>query len=254
MHSPRGLRSFDPRAKLMLMASASTVCLLREDLLFLFIVLCVPVATLLAGRTDGRAVWNRVRALFVLIASLFLLQTLFFGWGRESGDALLSVFGVGLVYPEGIVLAAALSLRLVIIVVSAAVLIEGEIRDYMLALLQMRFPYEIVFMVMIGLHFLPILREEAVNVYQCMQLRGREMKKIRLPEKLRAYAGLCLPVLVSTLRRADETSVAMEIRGFRAMPRRTSMRRLTLRKRDVFFLVFWPALFAALCVLIPGHP
>jgi energy-coupling factor transport system permease protein len=246
-----GLRGLDPRAKLMLMASASTVCLLREDLLFLLIVLCVPIATLAVGRADGKAVWNRARALFVLIASLFVLQTLFFGWGRDSGDALFSVFGVGLVYPEGCALAAALSLRLVIIVLSATVLIEGEIRDYLLAMLQMRFPYEIVFMVMVGLHFLPILREEAVNVWQCMQLRGRELKKISLPEKLRAYAGLCLPVLVSTLRRADETSVAMEIRGFRAMPGRTSMRRLTLRNRDVFFLVFWPVLFVALCLLVP---
>jgi energy-coupling factor transport system permease protein len=211
----------------MLMVSASTACMLTGNIPHIAGILCVLILTLVVGGADMLVVLGRIRALLLLIAALFVIQTIFAGM-------------------DGLLLAAVLSLRLLVVVLAAAILLEGEIRDYLLALVQMKLPYELAFAVIVGLHFLPILRDEAVNIYCYMQLRGKDFKKLGIAKKLRAYSGLCLPILAGALRRAYETSIAMDLRGFRAMPGRTSMRRLSMRGTDVILTIFYPVIFIAL--------
>jgi energy-coupling factor transport system permease protein len=250
-----------------MMATVSTLCLLTENITFLLAALSALFATLAVGSADFVLLWRRCRTLFILIASLFVIQSVFavpvrgggiaetygsFAAGIVGGTdiALVNIGGLPLLHISGVLLASALALRLLIVVVSAQILLEGEVRDYMLAFTQMKLPYELAFMVVMGLHFLPIFREEALNAYYCMQLRGVDFKKSRPIAKVRAYAGLCLPMLVGTLRRADEMSVAMELRGLRAMPGRTYMRRLTMRGADIAVTILWPAaLIAAFAIL-----
>jgi energy-coupling factor transport system permease protein len=263
-----GLRALDPRPKLAMMAAVSTLCLLTENLIFLLATLCALFATLAAGRADFALLWRRCRALFALIASLFAIQALFaapaagssvaeiygefaaFLAGGGADAALIHVGGLSLLHTSGIMLASALALRLLNVVVSAQILLEGEVRDYMLAFTQMKLPYELAFMVVMGLHFLPILRDEALNAYCCMQLRGVDFKKSNPVARAKAYAGLCLPMFVGTLRRADEISVAMELRGLRAMPGRTCMRRLEMNRKDIAVAVLWPAAFITAFMLL----
>jgi energy-coupling factor transport system permease protein len=266
-----GLRSLDPRAKLAMMATVSTLCLLTENLTFLLAALCALFVTLAAGGADFALLRRRCGALFALIASLFVIQALFaspaagesaaetygsiaaFLAGNGTDVALIRAGGLSLLHPSGILLASALALRLIIVVVSAQILLEGEVRDYLLAFTQMKLPYELAFMVVMGLHFLPILRDEALNAYYCMQLRGVNFKKSNPVARIKAYAGLCLPMFVGTLRRADEMSVAMELRGLRALPGRTYLRRLTMNGTDTAITILWPAAFIAAFILITPH-
>jgi energy-coupling factor transport system permease protein len=229
MNGSSKLSRLDPRTKLVFAVSVSGLCFFTEDILLLAAFLLAACLLLAIGGVNAGAVLRRCRPLFIVIASLFVIQSLFSA-GR----------GV-----DGVLLAAALSLRLLLVTVSAQALLEGEIRDYMLALVQMKVPYEIAFMVTAGLHFLPILRDEAMNVYWCAQLRGRAFRKVSIPAKIRAYMSICLPILVGTLRRADEMSVAMELRALRAKPGRTSMRRVTLRGVDVCLMALWVLALAA---------
>ncbi|MDR1043441.1 MAG: energy-coupling factor transporter transmembrane protein EcfT [Clostridiales Family XIII bacterium] len=265
----QGLRSLDPRPKLAMMATVSTLCLLTENITFLLAALCALFVTLAVGRADFALLRQRCRALFILIASLFVIQSIFAAPAAKSiaetyGDiaaavtgttdtALMNIGGHPLLHTSGVLLALALALRLAIVVVSAQILLEGEVRDYMLAFTQMKLPYELAFMVVMGLHFLPIFREEALNAYYCMQLRGVDFKKSGPVAKVKAYAGLCLPMLVGTLRRADEMSVAMELRGLRSMPARTYMRRLKMNGTDIATAVLWPAALAAAFIILTNH-
>jgi energy-coupling factor transport system permease protein len=229
-----------------LMTSASTACMLTRDLPYLAAILGLIFAVLLIGGANLRVLFRHVRGIFVLIAFLFVIQIFFSDMNGADAQPLVSAGDLVLVRRGGFLLASALALRLLVIVFAALVLLEGEIRDYLLALVQMKIPYEIAFMTIIGLHFLPILKEEAIQVYRFMQLRGKDFKKIGPVRRIRAYAELCIPIFAGALRRAEETSIAMNIRGFRAMPGRTNMRRLTLRALDVILIILWPAAFIAL--------
>jgi energy-coupling factor transport system permease protein len=249
-----------------MMATVSTLCLLTENLTFLIAALAAALVTLAAGKADSALLWRRCRTLFVLIASLFVIQSLFAppaasGMADRYGPlsaavpdiALLRIGDLPLLHTSGVLFALVLALRLIIVVVSAQILLEGQVRDYMLAFTQMKIPYELAFMVVMGLHFLPIFREEALNAYHCMQLRGLDFKKSAPIAKFKAYAGLCLPMFVGALRRADDISVAMELRGLRAASSRTYMRKLTMSRADIAILIIWPAALTAafaVCVIM----
>lgn len=230
------LRKMDPRPKLVMMIVLSTLALITKDMLFLFFLICVTILILNRGGAEWVCVWNRCKVLFIMILSLFIIQCLF----RRSGEALISIGEFGLIYSDGLELAALLSLRLIVFIIAAQILLEADVRDYLLAMVQMRIPYEIAFMVMTGIHFIPIIKDEAMNVYYNVQLRGMELKKTSIVKKIGCYRRICIPILVCALHRAKDMSIAMEARGLRAYDTRTYMRRLVLSKVDIAWIIIFP--------------
>mgnify|MGYP001248608253 CR=1 FL=1 len=224
------LSGLDPRTKIIMVIAISTGAMTVANILYLSGLFAATVVILAAGGVSlGRQLYQ-VRGILGMIGFLFVLQWIFGGM-------------------DGLVLAAMLSVRLLIIVMSALILLTGEPRDYLLGMTQWKMPYEIAFMVMTGLHFFPILKEEALDIYYSIQLRGTEMKKTSLKKKLKTYLKISLPILAGAMERAKDTSVAMEARCFRLMPQRTYMRRLRLKARDICVMIIVPA---AVTVFILG--
>lgn len=235
------LARFDPRPKMLLVLCISTLAVVWHDPVWLAGLLGSTVLVLMLGRVDPRSAARQVRGVLAAIAVLFIVQCVFV----RSGDPLLSAGGVTLVTVDGVSVALGVSLRLLIVVCSALILLTGEARDYLLALVQCKVPYELAFMVMTAVHFLPILRGEAMDVYHAVQMRGTEIAKAGLGDKLRVYTRITLPIVAGAIKRAEQVSIAMEARAFRATPRRTFMRRLRLAPRDVASLIAVPLLAAA---------
>jgi energy-coupling factor transport system permease protein len=176
---------------------------------------------------------------------LFFIQCIF----SQSGEPMLTVAGLTIVTDAGFMIALLVCLRLLIIVESALIVLEGEPRDYLLALTQWKIPYEIAFMALAALRFLPMLREEAQDVLCAAQMRGLRIKKTSLKNQAGAYISIMLPVIAGAIQRAEQMSIAMEARAFRAYPRRTSMRRLQFRTTDwVYAALFCLALATVLLI------
>ncbi len=230
------LKDLDPRAKMMMLLCLSTTALLLTNLLLLFLLLVFTLFILGAGGVSFDEIRKQTKSAVNFVVFLFLLQCVF----NRKGEALVSVYGFTLFTDKGVLTAAMLSLRLLIFLLSALILLTGEPRDYLLAMVQCRIPYEIAFMVMVGIHFFPILKEEGYNVYYSAQLRGTEIQKANLKDRLSAYGKLCLPILVAALERAKAMSIAMESKCFRAFPRRTYMRKLKLKTIDKLYLALFP--------------
>ena len=235
------LQVLDPRIKLLLLIGLSTTALVLRLPAALISLLILTLLILLAGGVGPGVIWVKLRGLIGLIVMLFLLQCLF----NRSGDPVLTLRGLALVTDSGFETAVLVSLRLLIVILSALVVVAGDTRDYLLAMTQCKVPYEIAFMVVAALRFLPMLREEAQDVLCAAQMRGLRIKKAGLKRKAGAYISIILPVLAGAIRRADQLSIAMEARGFRAFPGRTSMRRLRMRPADWIYLAVFCAALAA---------
>ncbi|MGI6737149.1 MAG: CbiQ family ECF transporter T component [Anaerovoracaceae bacterium] len=212
----------DPRAKIVMIIAISTAAMMVEDIRMLAGLLAGTLLLLLIGGVAPARQLRQARSAFGIVLFLFLIQAVFGRW----------------------ILGAMLCLRLLILIMSALILMTGRARDYLLGLAQWKIPYEIVFMVMTGLHFFPILRDEARDVYCSIQLRGTEVRKTSLRGRLRVYRRICLPILAGAMGRARDLSTAMEARAFRARPRRTYMRHLTLQRRDWVLMIVLPLLCA----------
>lgn len=212
----------DPRTKIMMMACLSGVAMMTDNIFFLLgLSLSLPLLLWVGGIRFLRQ-RKQLAGMVGLVAFLFVIQALF-----------------GRFYEGG-----AMALRLLIILLAALILLTGKPEDYLLALTRMGLPYEMAYMVMLGFHFFPLLKEEAGDVYYSIQLRGTELKKASIPAKLSAYRRISIPILTGALERAEDTSIAMEARGFRSQKRRTYLKKLKLKKRDVLLLILTPLLAA----------
>jgi len=112
------------------------------------------------------------------------------------------------------------------------------------ALVRSGLPYEVAFVMSVGMQFVPVLSRKARHVVDAQRARG-----IPLEPGLRAlqyYPALMGPVLVQAFQLADELAEAMEARGF-GRPGRTFAREYRMRAVD------WVAIAgggAALVVLL----
>ena len=239
------LERLDPRIKLVLLIFLSTAAVFTGGPAALSALFVLSSIILIAGGVKPGAIWVKLRGFFGLIVSLFIIQCLF----NRIGDPMLSISGITLVTDAGFYTAVSVSLRLFIIALGALIVQTGRARDCLLALTQCKVPYEIAFTVLAALRFLPMLREEAMDVLCAARMRGLRVKKTGLKTRASAYISLILPVTAGAINRAEQMSIAMETRAFRAYPRRTNYRRLRMRAADMIYFILFCAVLAAIIIL-----
>jgi energy-coupling factor transport system permease protein len=110
------------------------------------------------------------------------------------GQTLLAVGSVKLVTAGGLLKGAEFLLRMLIIITSAGILTTSNHREIIQGLVQWKLPYEIAFMASMGIRFLPVFAEEFRDAMIAVQLRGVDIKKLPLRQKLEVTASLFQPV------------------------------------------------------------
>lgn len=213
----------DPRTKMVIVICLSSLALVYNAPGQLLLVLAVTVILLAIFRFNISAIWGYLKPFLSLMLFLFVIQSIF----SSGNEVLLAVGSVHIITTEGIISGASMVLRIIVVIAAAMLLTTFSSRDFVLGLVQWKIPYELAFMVSIALRFLPIFREELINVVTAVQLRGVELKKVPWGRKLAMYRCLVLPVVFSALLKAQQLAVAMEARGFRAYPQRTYLRQLS---------------------------
>jgi len=214
----------DPRAKIMIVLAMTTASMVINNIWYQAGMLIAMIVMMALGGISIRKQFRQAKTAAGIVVFLFILQGLFGRW----------------------ILGGMLCLRLMIIIMSALILLTGKTRDYLLGMTQMKIPYEIVYMVMSGIHFFPILKEEALDYYYSIQLRGTEIKKASIPAKIRIYMSISFPILANALRRAKDMAVSMETRRYRMLPKRTYLRKLSLKKSDKAIIIIFPIICAVL--------
>ncbi len=235
------LDRLDERVKLYMLLAMSTASVASKEPAILALLLTETAAILFLGGVSPAQAFGRVRGALKLILSLFLLQCIFL----RSGQALISVGGTVLLRSGGLKAGITVCLRLLILLLTALILMTGSRRNYLLALSQLGLPYEICFMVMAAMRFMPLLREEASDVMCAVQMRGTKIRHTGLKHRISVYIKVALPIVAGAIRRSEQMSTAMEARAFRSMPRRTSMRALRMSAGDWIYMAVFTAVLAA---------
>jgi energy-coupling factor transport system permease protein len=239
------LKALDSRVKLFMLLSLSSVSVISRSVVLLASIFLLTLVLLLLGGVSFGGIFTKTKGALGLICLLFMLQCAF----HRQGSSLLTLHGYKIITDLGFHTAVIVTLRLFIILLSALIVLTSEARDYLVAMTQCRLPYELAFMVMIALRFIPMLREEAQDVLCAVQMRGIRLKKAPLRRKISTYTSVMLPIVSGAIHRAEQTSIAMEARAFRAFPKRTSMRRLKMAKADWIYLAVFTILLI-LCVVL----
>lgn len=220
----------DARTLIVVVLAITTMAIAINDPIWLAPLLILTISALASARISLYRLINRLHRYRWLFFLLALVQSV----TNSSGTIWLEFQGYTLLSSGGLLSAAAVILRVIIILAAALLLSLRDSQQLVTGLVQMKVPYELAYMVLLGIRFIPVLSEEFQDALTAMQLRGIELDKIPLRQRIGVYNYILMPTVAGALIRARRISTAMEARAFRAKPRRTWLDWPRLSKLDWF--------------------
>jgi energy-coupling factor transport system permease protein len=141
-------------------------------------------------------------------------------------------------YREGLFHGAVQSLRFnTMLTISCFIIWTTQPRDLLLALVKLRVPYSLAFMVTTGLRYIPLIGSEAQTVIRSQRLRGFRYLRLNLFHTISGILNSLRPILTNNIRRATHLSEAVESRAFSPdAVHRTSLRELKTQHQDVILI------------------
>lgn len=226
----------DARTLIVLVLLLTSLAIAINSLLGLSILLAVSLAVLLVARIPLPGLLRRMQRYRWLFFILAVVQSV----TNPSGQVYLAWRGCTLLSVGGLLSALLVLVRITIIMAAALLLTRKDYQQLVTGLVQMKVPYELAYMVLLGIRFIPVLMDEFRNSLTAIQLRGVDLHRIPLGEKIKVYYYILMPTVAGALIRARRIATAMEARAFRARKARTWL------EWPVFTGLDWLIVFAAL--------
>lgn len=224
---------FDPRTKLIIVMCISTIAVFIQNVFWmLFIFLLTLLLSVYFKSKFFDVIWKFKKFVSIFIFMIFI-QSFFVSGGKE----IIQIGNFTIISTLGIYNGISIVLRFMIIIVSASIMATSTSRDIVQGLYQWKIPYEITFMVSVAIRFLPMLKEEAQDMFTAIQLRGVELDKLSLKKKIKIYSYLLMPMISSVLGKAGELALAVEMRGLRSDHKRTSYKLLKLKYKEYIIML-----------------
>ena len=221
----------DPRVAFLFVFLLSTASVILRGALELMPVLASAILAAICAKAPVGRVLRRLAGLWITLVSVVLLQALF------SGDIL-----------QGLLVGAAVLERLVILMLGGAMLAAYPGHALVQGMLQLRLPCQLAYMVSIGLRFVPQFSESFRDSLTAMQLRGVDLRHLKIRTRLKIYTYLLMPTIAMGVSRARKLAMAMELRGFGAHEKRSAYAPLRMRTKDWLAfagVILWTAAPAA---------
>lgn len=244
------LYRLNPLAKVIAVTPALALVALTTDPYAPLVLSALSLGLLWSSRVPMyRALYALAPMLLVLLGFVVLYPFLI---RRELVSHTPLLFQVGSVpIYEGAIAAGLRAGLRIIALVSLSLLfnLTTDVSDFVRALVQQaRLPYRVGYSIMVALRFAPLLRYELELIRSAHRVRG-----IGQPGLLGDFAQLrraVVPLLASSIRRAERAALAMDGRAFGAFPTRTHFHTVRFAPADgAFILAFWALVALTLLVL-----
>jgi energy-coupling factor transport system permease protein len=239
------LHRLNPITKLVLSFGLCASCFLSGNL---FLILGIIVFNLLASALSG--ILGRslriLRSLVKLSVLLFLVQVFFVREGQVliRFPANIYITGTGLLFSLLFVsrlIAATMPLTLMLSVTRMSD-ISNALNRYF------RIPYKYTFVLTTAIRFIPLFADEMAAIIDAQIARGVDFDTRNIFKKLRLLIPLCVPLLISSVRRIEGGAISAELRGFNFRGPDSGCKRYPLGAADCAALLALAAIVAGAAV------
>ena len=237
-------RQPDPRCTFAIAAYLSLFAVFVQSPATMGALLAISLAAAAFIGVSLKGALIRLKRLWQVIVFVALMQSLF----SPAGTVWLSIGAVPVLTSGGAARGLVVLGRLTVLVLGGSLFSVYGARELIAAMIKMRMPYEIAYMISVGIRFVPQMSEELRDNLNALALRGVEVKELKLRKRVKVYTYLFLPAIAASLHNAKALSMSMEMRGFGAYPHRTSFLTLKFKLSD-YILLAATALLAALSSL-----
>lgn len=167
---------------------------------------------------------------------IFLLQVLFV----RDGNAIITLPLNLSITDRGISLAFLVALRLLAATMPLALMLSiTQMNDLSNVLVsKLGIPYKYAFTLTTAMRFIPIFANEMSGIMEAQASRGVELDTKNFFKKMRLILPLCVPLLVTSVKKIEGSAIAAEIRGFNLRTKNSCYKRYPISKRDIIVILF----------------
>lgn len=231
------LHRLDPRVKIIcLMIFALNIFCISDNFIYFLFLLLILDLIMLAGLKVIHFL-RGLRAVLFLLVVLGLMNLFFTAGGTPVFSwKFITVTDLGISRTLTVIF------RIGILVMSTTLLtLTTSPVDFTYALEKLLKPseklgfpvHEFALMVTISLRFIPVLTRELDRIIKAQMARGISFRKGSFRSRMKKTALLLLPLFINSFKRADELSLAMEVRCYTGGDGRSSMKEYHLGLLDV---------------------
>ena len=232
------VHNLDPRIKIILATLYIVIVFLCANVLSMALLLASAVLLVLISNIPLKIVLKSIKPI-VFIISFTAIINIF--WTTGVGDPLVHI-GFITIYKEGLINAAFLVVRIIVLIIGTSILLTytttpialtDGIERLLSPLKKIGLPVHDFAMIMtIALRFIPTLMEEAEKIMSAQKARGADFSNGSLIKRAKALIPILIPLFSSSIRHALDLATAMECRCYKGGEGRTRMKILKCGTND----------------------
>ncbi|KYC54424.1 MAG: Energy-coupling factor transporter transmembrane protein EcfT [Candidatus Methanofastidiosum methylothiophilum] len=225
--------SLDPRTKIVILFSIFGLALLYKDPLYLGI---LAFLVLFIIRFLCKIKIRKLAMYIKPILPLIIMSLLLWPFFQPTGKILLEFWQIK-VSEDGIKMGLAMTFRIFTIIIATFLLLMTTLqRDLVLGLMKFKVPYEYCLTLAISLRYVPTLAGITYTIMDAQRSRGLELDKGPILKRIKNYVPIITPLIIGSIRMAEELAIAIESRGF-GYGERTFLKEISFRKIDYFVII-----------------
>lgn len=241
------LHRLNPLTKLFLSLMLCVSCFVTESLFFCLIIILLNLAMAASAGISGRAA-AMLKALIKLCAFLFFIQIFFIG----EGNIILSLPLNIRVTDRGVLFSLMMVLRLIGATMPLALMLSiTKMNDLSNVLVgTVGIPYKYAFSLTTAIRFIPVFTAAMSGIMEAQTARGVSFDTRNIFKKIRLIFPLCVPLLVTSVRKIEGAAISAELRGFNLRTRKSGYKNYPISVADIGIFLF-SVTVAALGAFIP---
>lgn len=240
------MHRLNPVVKLVGAIVFAVACFCTSNIVFL---VCMLVLALAMAASCGmlRSTTGLMKAVFVFSLLLAIIQILF----TPSGDVLVEL-------PWGYIGTGSLMAALTTVIRLEAAAIPLFLTFYVTKVSDMtnaavkvlHVPYKYAFTFSSTVHFIPVFLNDMKGIMEAQTARGVEFDQVGIIKKIGLMMPLCVPLLVSSVRKTNSAAIAAEVRGFNLRTRTSGYKQYPFAAYDIVAMAIVVALLVLAIVLL----
>lgn len=238
------LHRLNPITKIVL-AFLFCICSLLSNNLLIQVGLLAFLLAIAFVAGIGEKAMGLLRTLLFFCILMIILQLIFM---RGGVGYLVLPGGFPLVTSDGLYYAALFTLRIINATLPLLMMFAiTQMNDLTNAMVnRLHVPYRYMFILTTAFRFIPILAGEFHDIMDAQKARGVEFDTRNIFKKIGLIVPLCVPLLVSSVKKVDSGAVSAQVRGFSLRTRGAGYKAYPFRLGDLIALL----LLAAMIVLL----
>jgi len=241
IHGNSTIHLLDPRTKIVCCTLAVIAVLISYQWYYLLLLAALVMIGIKCSGVGFKLIFHNLRSIRYFLLVSFVFQAIL-----TTGQPVWHI-GIITVTDKGLILGTVNLLRLIILFFGSFLLLMTTtpmklatgIEYLLLPLNKIKVPVQSLSTVLnISFRFIPTLIEEANNIKDAQISRGAQFNGPKIILNVKNYLAILIPMLASSLIRAENVAEAMDSRCYSGHPNKVRMSSLRLKGIDVIVICF----------------